>query len=274
MLNLGIIGYGYWGPNISRNFYGCNGAKLVSICDLKEDRLELALSTYPGVKGYSDPKDLIKSDEIQAVAVVTPVFSHYELTKAALESGKHVFVEKPFTSNTRQAEDLINLAHKKGLLIMVDHTFLFTGAVRKIREIIDLSSENDVTIELTNSAELNEISATGHHQGIIAYVKPPKDRSLKRILAKAGKDVCVLLLDQVQDPHNLGAILRTAESTGIDGVIIPRRRSVDITPAVHRVSMGGSIYVPVLKMSLYSALKLLKEEGIRVIGVDPSGSIW
>ena len=137
MLNLGIIGYGYWGPNIARNFYACQGANLVSICDLMEDRLQLAQSAYPGVKGYSDPKDLIKSDDIQAVAVVTPVFTHYELAKAALENGKHVFVEKPFTSNTRQAEELINLAHKKGLIIMVDHTFLFTGAVRKIREIID-----------------------------------------------------------------------------------------------------------------------------------------
>ena len=137
MINLGIIGYGYWGPNIARNFYGCQGANLVSICDLKGDRLKLALSTYPGIKGYSDPKDLINSDDIQAVAVVTPVYTHYELAKAALENDKHVFVEKPFTSDTRQAEELINLAHKKGLLIMVDHTFLFTGAVRKIREIID-----------------------------------------------------------------------------------------------------------------------------------------
>ena len=144
MLNLGIIGYGYWGPNIARNFYGCQGAQLVSICDMNEDRLKLAQSTYPGLKGYLDPKDLVKSDEIQAVAVVTPVFTHYELAKAALENGKHVFVEKPFTSNTRQAEELINLAHKKGLIIMVDHTFLFTGAVRKMREIIDSGELGDL----------------------------------------------------------------------------------------------------------------------------------
>jgi len=137
MLNLGIIGYGYWGPNVARNFYGCRGAKLVSICDLKENRLKLAQSTYPFIKGYSQPKELIESDDIQAVAIVTPVFTHYELAKAALESNKHIFVEKPFTSNARQAEELINLAQKKGLIIMVDHTFLFTGAVRKIREIID-----------------------------------------------------------------------------------------------------------------------------------------
>jgi len=137
MLNLGIIGYGYWGPNVARNFFQCKGTKLVSICDLSERRLHLAKSTYPFIKGYSDPKDLINSDEIRAVAIVTPVFTHYELAKAALENGKHVFVEKPFTSNARQAEELINLARRKNLIIMVDHTFLFTGAVRKIREIID-----------------------------------------------------------------------------------------------------------------------------------------
>jgi predicted dehydrogenase len=137
MINLGVIGYGYWGPNVARNFNNCQGARLLSICDLCENRLKRAKSTFPFVKVISDPKDLINSDDIQAVAIVTPVITHFELAKAALESGKHVFVEKPFTSNAKQAEELINLAHKKNLIIMVDHTFLFTGAVRKIREIID-----------------------------------------------------------------------------------------------------------------------------------------
>jgi predicted dehydrogenase len=137
MINLGVIGYGYWGPNVSRNFNNCRGANLVTICDLDENRLKLAKSNFPFIKVSSDPKELLNSDEIHAVAIVTPVFAHYELAKAALENGKHIFVEKPFTSNVRQAEELINLAYKKNLIVMVDHTFLFTGAVRKIREIID-----------------------------------------------------------------------------------------------------------------------------------------
>ena len=137
MVNLGVIGYGYWGPNVARNFNSCPGAKLVTICDLNEKRLKLAKSNFPFVNVSSNPNDLLNSDDIQAVAIVTPVFAHYELAKAALENGKHIFVEKPFTSNAEQAEELINLAHKKGLIIMVDHTFLFTGAVRKIKEIID-----------------------------------------------------------------------------------------------------------------------------------------
>ena len=137
MINLGVIGYGYWGPNVARNFNSCPGAKLVTICDLNEKRLKLAKSNFPFVNVSSDPNDLLNSDDIEAVAIVTPVFAHYELAKAALENGKHIFVEKPFTSNAEQAEELINLAHKKSLIIMVDHTFLFTGAVRKIKEIID-----------------------------------------------------------------------------------------------------------------------------------------
>ncbi|MBA7679662.1 scyllo-inositol 2-dehydrogenase (NAD(+)) [subsurface metagenome] len=137
MINIGIIGYGYWGPNVARNFNSSEGAKLIAICDLNKKRLNLAESNYPFIKSFSDAKDLISSKEIDVVAVVTPVFTHYELAKLSLENGKHVFVEKPFTSSVTQGEELINLADKKNLKIMVDHTFLFTGAVRKMREIID-----------------------------------------------------------------------------------------------------------------------------------------
>jgi predicted dehydrogenase len=137
MKKLGIIGYGYWGPNVARNFNACDSAKLIAICDLNQKRLKLAKSNFPFVKTYSNPKDLISSDEIELIAVVTPVFTHYELAKLALVYGKHIFVEKPFTSNVSQAEELLNLAEKNNLIIMVDHTFLFTGAVRKMRKIID-----------------------------------------------------------------------------------------------------------------------------------------
>jgi len=137
MINVGIIGYGYWGPNVARNFNACQGTKLVAICDLNEQRLNLAKSHYPFIKDFSDPKDLVNSSDIDMVAVVTPVFTHYELAKLALESRKHIFVEKPFTSNVAQGEELIELAERKDLKVMVDHTFLFTGAVRKMRKVID-----------------------------------------------------------------------------------------------------------------------------------------
>jgi len=144
MINIGIIGFGYWGPNVARNFNSCPGAKLSAICDINESRLKIVKATYPFVKIFSDPYELIKSDDIRAVAIVTPVFTHYELAKAALENGKHIFIEKPFTSNARQAEELIDLARKNGLIIMVDHTFLFSGAVKKIREVVDSGELGDL----------------------------------------------------------------------------------------------------------------------------------
>ncbi len=137
MVNIGVIGYGYWGPNVARNFHRCPGSNLVAICDLEDKRLKAAKVAYPHLKFYSDPIELIEDDTVQAVAIVTPVKTHYRLAEAALEKGKHVFVEKPFTANGRQAEALIDLAHRKNTIIMVDHTFLFTGAVRKIKELID-----------------------------------------------------------------------------------------------------------------------------------------
>jgi predicted dehydrogenase len=137
MINVGIIGYGYWGPNVARNFYSCPGAKLTAISDVSEKRLGLAKSHYPFIQDFKSGADLVRSKDIDAVAIVTPVFTHYGLALEALNQGKHVFVEKPFTSTKAQAEELIDLAAKKGLKIMVDHTFLFTGAVRKIKQIID-----------------------------------------------------------------------------------------------------------------------------------------
>jgi len=111
-------------------------AHLSAIADISPVALKRAHRDYPGVKKTADSSELISSTEIDAVAVVSPVWTHFELAKSALESGKHVFVEKPFTSNSAQAEELINLAQKKNLKIMVDHTFLFTAAVRKLSSLL------------------------------------------------------------------------------------------------------------------------------------------
>jgi predicted dehydrogenase len=137
MINIGVIGYGYWGPNVARNFHAATGANLTAISDVSEKRLVLAQNQYPFIKVLKDPMELIRSTDADAVAIVTPVFAHYEMAKEALLAGKHIFVEKPFTSTSAQARELIDLAAKKGLKIMVDHTFLFTGAVRKIKKVID-----------------------------------------------------------------------------------------------------------------------------------------
>jgi predicted dehydrogenase len=140
MVRIGLIGYGYWGPNVARNFDGLDGAELVAICDGNPSALARAGRQHPSARLMPNCTDLLKATDIDAVAVITPVASHYELTKVALEEGKHVFVEKPFTCNADEGEELIELAHRRNLVIMVDHTFLFTGAVRKIRQLIDEGS--------------------------------------------------------------------------------------------------------------------------------------
>lgn len=136
MINIGVIGYGYWGPNVSRNFNSIQGVKLCAICDLDEMARQRAKISYPHVKIFSNANDLIKSKEIDAVAIITPVFTHFGLAKKALTNGKHIFVEKPFTATSGQAEKLISIAERNKLKIMVDHTFIFTGAVRKIKSLI------------------------------------------------------------------------------------------------------------------------------------------
>src|SRR5881398_1369954 len=137
MIKFGVIGYGYWGPNVVRNLHTLEGGEVVGVCDKSPAARRRVQKTYPGLRVTADPSELFTSTEIDAIAVVTPVWTHYELAKAALENGKHVFVEKPLTSSVAQAEELIELATKKNLKIMVDHTFLFTGAVKKIRELVD-----------------------------------------------------------------------------------------------------------------------------------------
>lgn len=137
VVKFGVIGYGYWGPNVVRNLDQLDGSEVLAVCDKSQAARKKVQKAYPHFKVTSETAELMASTEIDAIAVVTPVWTHYELTKAALENGKHVFVEKPFTSCSAQAEELINLAARKNLKIMVDHTFLFTGAVKKIRQLLE-----------------------------------------------------------------------------------------------------------------------------------------
>jgi predicted dehydrogenase len=144
MIRVGVIGYGYWGPNIVRNLHGLESTRVEMVCDKSPAALARVRKAHPGIRAVSDPNEVLRSPDVDAVAVITPVWTHYELAKAALENGKHVFIEKPFTSSSAQAEELIELAARKNLTIMVDHTFLFTGAVRKIRELTETGALGDL----------------------------------------------------------------------------------------------------------------------------------
>ncbi len=137
MITVGIIGYGYWGPNLVRNFQAVNGCKVKKVADGRTERLQLLSKNYPNIEGVTSASDIMDDNEIDAVIIATPVFTHYPLAKEALQKGKHVLVEKPLTSSVAEAEELIALADEKGLLLMVDHTFLYTGAVQKMKAVIE-----------------------------------------------------------------------------------------------------------------------------------------
>src|SRR5499427_2417127 len=144
MIRVGVLGYGYWGPNIVRNFHAQEQAEVVLVCDNSLKAGERLRRVYPTIPFTTDENEILRSAKVDAVCVITPVATHYSLAKRALENGKHVFVEKPFTCSAAQAEELIELADRKNLKIMVDHTFLFTGAVKKIRQLIDEGSLGDL----------------------------------------------------------------------------------------------------------------------------------
>jgi predicted dehydrogenase len=144
MLKVGVIGYGYWGPNLVRNFMAAPGSSVVSVCDLRQERLGSLTKVYPNLKTHTDPLALIRDPEVDAVVVATPVSSHFDLAMASLKAGKHVLVEKPLASNSDQARLLIDEAANRNLVLMVDHTFVYTDAVRKMRQLILSGALGDI----------------------------------------------------------------------------------------------------------------------------------
>jgi len=144
MLGVGVLGYGYWGPNLVRNFNGVDGSKVVAVCDKQSDRLAKLGHAYPAVEGSSDADAVISRADVDAVAIATPVSTHFDLAMRAMRAGKHVLVEKPLGTSTEEARRLIDEAERRNLTLMVDHTFVYTGAVQKIKEIVANGSVGEV----------------------------------------------------------------------------------------------------------------------------------
>lgn len=136
MIKIGVIGYGYWGPNLVRNFAETQGLTVASVADLNPKKLEIVQKRYPNIKTTTRFEELINDTSIDAIAVATPVSTHFELGMAALKGGKHLWLEKPMTETFAQARQLVDEAEKQKRLLIVDHTFIYTGAVRKMAELI------------------------------------------------------------------------------------------------------------------------------------------
>jgi predicted dehydrogenase len=144
-MNIGIIGCGYWGPNLIRNFGMLDGVNIVAASDLRAERLKFIGKMFPNIKLLTtDSKEILEHKDIDAVIIATPVSTHFPLGMEALENGKHLLLEKPMTATSEQAEALINKAAQKNLILMVDHTFIYTGAVRKIKEVITNGELGDI----------------------------------------------------------------------------------------------------------------------------------
>ena len=136
MIDVGVIGYGYWGPNLVRNFVETPGSRVVIVGDIDRDRLDHVALRYPAVRTTTDVRDLLTDPALDAVAIATPVSTHFDLAMRALQAGKHVWVEKPLTETVDQGRRLRDEAAKRPLVLMVDHTFVYTGAVRRIFELV------------------------------------------------------------------------------------------------------------------------------------------
>jgi predicted dehydrogenase len=144
MIKVAVIGYGYWGPNLVRNFMDAPGSTVAAVCDLRPERRDLVHSRYPSVKPLEYCADIFGDSSIDAVVIATPVSTHFDLAMAALKADKHVFVEKPLAGNSEHAKELIDEANRRRKVLMVDHTFVYTGAVRKIRELINDNALGDI----------------------------------------------------------------------------------------------------------------------------------
>ena len=152
-IGIGVLGCGYWGPLLVRNFRGLPDCQVKAVCDMSEARLKHLVTLYPDVEGITDPQQFINGSGLDAVVIATPVKHHYSLAKASLLAGKHTFIEKPMASSSEECEELIDIAERKGLVLMVDHTFLYSAPVRKIVEIIQAGDLGD--IRYINSRRLN-----------------------------------------------------------------------------------------------------------------------
>jgi len=195
-LKVGIIGFGYWGPNLVRNFFNQDGVELSGVCDRDPSKLAVVNKLYPSIPVFRDSDDLISDINTDAIVIATPVSTHDPLAIKALKAGKHVMIEKPMATSTAYASQMIELAEKKNLTLMVDHTFLYNGALKKIKEIVsDKAFGNMLYIDSTRinlGIFQNDINVlwdlASHDISIIDYLVDEKPYSVQAIGASHTKN--------------------------------------------------------------------------------------
>ncbi len=200
-MNIAIIGYGYWGPNLVRNFSAVSNCHVKYVIDSRTERLETVKKGYPNVQVNTSPDAAINDASIDAVVIATPVFAHYSLAKQALTNGKHVLIEKPMTATVAEAEELIELANRNNLLLMVDHTFLYTGAIKKMKELVDTNVLGD--IQYFDSTRIN-----------LGLFQP----DVNVLWDLAPHDISMLLYLIEQKPYSVNATGISHTNNGIENI--------------------------------------------------------
>lgn len=200
-INIGVVGCGYWGPNLIRNFRALDDCQMKVMCDVDENRLRHLRSLYPEVEGATSFPSIVARPDLDAIAIATSVRSHYPLAKAVLQSGKHVLIEKPMACSLAECEELISIAAAQGVVLMIGHTFLYSAAVRKIKEIVD---NHDI-------GDLRYISARRLNLGLF-------QRDINVAWDLAPHDISIILYIMQEQPHSLNCRGAAHITSGIEDV--------------------------------------------------------
>jgi len=264
MIGVSVIGYGYWGPNLVRNFAEAPGSHVVAVSDLRSERLALARSRYPVIETTTDYRDLIADARTDAIAIATPVSTHFELVRQALQAGKHVLVEKPLAATSEQAVRLVEDAERYNRVLMVDHTFVYTGAVRKIRELVTSNGLGD--IYYYDSVRVN-LGLFQHDVNVIWDLAVHDLSIMEYVLPSQPRAVSATGMSHVPgEPENIAYL-----TLFLDGSLIAHIHVNWLAPVkVRRTLVGGS-----RKMIVYDDLEpsekvKVYDKGITVNGSDES----
>ncbi len=231
-MNVGIVGLGYWGPNLVRNFIATKGVDAVSCFDLDCDRLTFIKQRYPSVHTHVSFDDLLRSD-VDAVVLATPVSTHYPLGKKILNHGKHLFLEKPMAPTVAECEDLIETSLRKNLALMVDHTFVYTGAVRKIKEIVSKGLIGD--IYYFDSVRVN-LGLFQHDVNVIWDLAPHDLSIMNYVLSRKPVDVIAMGGNHINGKADVAYIIIRFE-----GELIAHFHVNWLAPVkIRRILIGGS----------------------------------
>jgi len=256
-LGVALVGYGYWGPNLLRNYMELPSAWLKWVCDLRPEQLAKVKARYPSIKLTRDLAEVLADPEVQAVLVATPISTHHAIAKAALEAGKHVFVEKPMTSDPADAEELIELAAARGLTLMVGHTFVFSPPVRKVKQLIDDGTLGDIYFVTTQRVNL------GLHQKDVSVVWDLAPHDLSILYYWLGEYACSVAV------NGRGCIVPEIPDVAFINLKFPSGIVAEIQASwLSPVKLRRTIVVGSKKMLVYDDTENVEKVKIYDHGVD------